>query len=701
MIIHLAGYRLLTAGSCHIYRILIASLHYISYCYIADFLLVEQEAAFAQPHPADVIMPAPSVLPDKNDLFAQYQILEDLGDFPNYSLFKVKAPNGTVKLWKKVDLQFSAASIETRLLPVIEKVQHPNLNGVSNSFLFQDKGLLFVESEFPVKTLRHRLDEIRAANPGINTGIPIAELFSYIAQAAEAIDFLNTAQHPYQGKKIAIYHRALSPDSLHVFEEKNKIVCKVGDFGLAKPIVDSNEAARHSLGLTNYDYAPPEFDEGMTTNTSDQYSLATTYVELRTGRLPFTGTLLQKLQAQLSGNPDLSLLEPNERPVVARALNRDPNARFHSCKEFIKQLQLALGGVVTIPLTASSAGISRNNSESAAPAATGNSLFGSGGGGGNSGWALSARPVGRSGGSLFNVPVKGPINTPAKPEGFSLMTPNTQASAPAPSAPAPAPKAKPTAVPALPDAKAKQSRQQTPVQAEGWSVDTPSSPSTPALPATPSNWTPGKVTASTSSTRSGSKPGSLPDVAVTPPPAAGPKESISPKARETLELIKKKQAGPSSQAVPPSVGMDKQVPGSKFLNVGSGSFPSLPALPSKMPPRGASKTSGALGETPAPVRPSNIPAARRASTPNMGVPLPNRQTAQPAVSPRQAMQSPVPLPRRSSAGLPAKPPSADPFEAIRDNVPNTSTRASWVTLVMVSIAAFCIGMLLLAYLARK
>ena len=59
-----------------------------------------------------------------------------MGDFPNYSLFKVKAPNGSIKLWKKIDLQFSSASIETRLLPVIEKVSHPNLNAISGDKRF-------------------------------------------------------------------------------------------------------------------------------------------------------------------------------------------------------------------------------------------------------------------------------------------------------------------------------------------------------------------------------------------------------------------------------------------------------------------------------------------------------------------------------------------------------------------------------------
>lgn len=630
-------------------------------------------------------MPPPaSTLQDKNDLFAQYQILEDLGDFPSYSLFKVKAPNGSIKLWKKVDLQFNSASIETRLLPVIEKVSHPYLNAVSGSFLFPDKGLLFVESEFPAKTLRHRLDEIRSHAGGQNVGIPISELFGYLSQAADGIDYLNTSQHLYQGKKIAIYHRALSPDSLHLFEEKGKIVCKVGDFGLAKPITDSNEAARHSLGLTNYDYAPPEFDEGLTTNTSDQYSLATTYHELRTGRLPFTGSLLQKLQAQLSGNPDLSLLDANERPVVARALSRDPHARFPSCREFVRHLQMALGGVVTLPIPASSAG-ARQTSSAESAGSTG-ALFG----GGNSGWALSARPVGRSGGSLFNVQAKGPVNTPAKPEGFSMTAPA------APAAPPPAPVATPKvpATPKAPEIRSQPPRVPTPVQAEGWSLETAQDKGV----TTPPPPTPDKKSADSPKVNDSSNP----EIRITPPPPqpAARADSISSKARETLELIKRKQGAPSQPAVPPPQ-LDKQVPGAKFLSTGS-----MPVLPParQAPARPASKPAGALGESPTP-RPPSMPAPRRASTPNMGVPLPNRTVQPQPATPRALSPTALAVPRRSSSGgLPEPAPGSatDPFEAIRNNLPASRTeRPSWVTLLMVSIAAFCIGMLILAYIARK
>ena len=47
-------------------------------------------------------------------------------------------------------------------------------------------------------------------------------------QAAEAVDYLTTPQHSYNGRKIAIYHRALSPDSLQLFEEKGKVQPQVG-----------------------------------------------------------------------------------------------------------------------------------------------------------------------------------------------------------------------------------------------------------------------------------------------------------------------------------------------------------------------------------------------------------------------------------------------------------------------------------------
>lgn len=72
---------------------------------------------------------------------------------------------------------------------------------------------------------------------------------------------------------------------------------------------------------------------------SDQYSLACTAFELLTGRPPFMATSMEKLfvmQVQTQP-PLLSAFDPRLRPldaVVARALDKDPAARFRSASEF-------------------------------------------------------------------------------------------------------------------------------------------------------------------------------------------------------------------------------------------------------------------------------------------------------------------------------------------------------------------------------
>jgi serine/threonine protein kinase len=590
-----------------------------------------------------------AVSAEKNDLFAQYQILEDLGDFPNYSLYKVKAPTGALKLWKKLDLQFNTAANETRLLPVAEKLHHPYVNAVTNSFMFPDKGLLFVESEFPAKTLRQRFQECRGQ--GGAPGIPVNELFSYIAQVAEGLDYLNAPNHPYQGRKIAVYHRGICPDTLHLFEEKGRMVCKVGDFGLAKPVLESAEAVRHSLGLTNYDFAPPEFDEGTVSSTSDQYSLATTYYNMRTGKLPFTGSLLSKLQSQLSGAVDLSAVDAAERPILARALSKEPTARFRTCREFVQQLQGALGSIVAVPIQPQ-----RSSNAKAMEA------FGSGSAAG-----LSAS--GRTGASLFSSNSGKAVNSPKAPEGLSLST-GSPATAKAVELGKTNGK-KTEQKSSMPIAAAKGQEQQlstlripTPKQAEGWKVESlsKSEPVTGAA-AVPEVWTPGKVTSGQTQA----------DPLTDPPPlkAEHKAEMLSPKGRETLELIKKRQAQ-AANVGNASVGERSTSSGTRLVNP-SGFGKSTESSPSGM--------KAAV---------SAAPAVHRAA-PALG-----------KVAPGAKIEPLKHTPKKSSsqAGLAAP---TKPVPELRvQPAPSTEVpKISWMTIVMVAVAAFCMGLLIIVYFSRQ
>ena len=279
-----------------------------------------------------------------------YKLLEKLGGSAFYRLWRVQAPDQSTKLWKEIDLVVGNAAVETRTLGLLVQLRHAYLNTLTNFWQLDDGNTLVIETDIPLMTLRERLTQA-GSDP-----IPASDIHEFITQAAEGLDFLNSPIHEFQGQKVAIYHRALTLDSLLLFQEGGRAVCKVSDFGLAKPVTEQNAA--HSQGLQNYDYDPPEFFEGQTAPTSDQYSLAVNYYELRTNSQPFAGSMLEQLQAKLSDRPNLSALQEPERSIVRKALASNPGDRYSSCSEFAEALRAnaaSAGAVAASSRPASSA----------------------------------------------------------------------------------------------------------------------------------------------------------------------------------------------------------------------------------------------------------------------------------------------------------------------------------------------------------
>ena len=122
---------------------------------------------------------------------------------------------------------------------------------------------------------------------------------------------------------------------------------KVSDFGLAK-LLEGSQAS--NTGKMTPAYAAPEFLEHKTSNHSDQYSLAVSYCVLRGGRLPFEGNAAQQMAGHLMLPPDLTMLPPDERSAVARALAKKPEARWPSCRAFVEVLAVASSSTAPPPL---------------------------------------------------------------------------------------------------------------------------------------------------------------------------------------------------------------------------------------------------------------------------------------------------------------------------------------------------------------
>jgi serine/threonine protein kinase len=113
---------------------------------------------------------------------------------------------------------------------------------------------------------------------------------------------------------------------------------RIADFGLAKVLEQT--IGSHS-GPCSVSYAAPEVFQMQTTGQSDQYSLAISYCQLRSGTLPFQGNQAQVMAGHLLNPPDLTALPPAERSIVARALAKKPDERWPSCRAFVDALAAA------------------------------------------------------------------------------------------------------------------------------------------------------------------------------------------------------------------------------------------------------------------------------------------------------------------------------------------------------------------------
>jgi serine/threonine protein kinase len=277
------------------------------------------------PPTADNLVLAAGVRP-----LPEYELQGLLGRGGFSEVWKASGPGGISMALKFVRCGDNAVQIETRSLELMKNIRHAHL--LSTFGYWSQDGLLIVAMELADRTLLDRLREVR--RQGLS-GIPAAELLGYMRDVARGLDYLNEPRHvSATGAQVGIQHKDVKPQNLLLVGG----TVKVADFGLAQAL--EHTTTRIGTGLTPY-YAAPEFLDGKATRWSDQYSLAVTYCELRGGRRPFEGNLNQVLAAHRSSAPDLSMLPERERPVVARALAKEPDKRWPCCWDFALALASA------------------------------------------------------------------------------------------------------------------------------------------------------------------------------------------------------------------------------------------------------------------------------------------------------------------------------------------------------------------------
>ena len=259
--------------------------------------------------------------------FPGYRLVAPIGEGGWSVVWKATRPDGKPCALKFLDCGHAATpATEIRGLQAIRQVKHPNLLEIDQ--VWSCAGYLVVAMDLADGSLLDLLDVYlnEMARP-----IPPEHVCFFLTQTAAALDFLNARQHVIDGQRVAFRHCDVKPGNLLVFGQ----TVKVADFSLAVQVTAPRWYHR-KVGTLHY--CGPEIFQGWLSDRTDQYALAVTYYQLRTGDFPFPDTPTAFCPTYVRPAPDLGRVSPAERDVLARALAPVPQDRWPSCAEMMRHL---------------------------------------------------------------------------------------------------------------------------------------------------------------------------------------------------------------------------------------------------------------------------------------------------------------------------------------------------------------------------
>lgn len=147
-----------------------------------------------------------------------------------------------------------------------------------------------------------------------------------------------------------LLHRDIKPENVVLVEPT---FAKLLDFGIALPLEVKAPDDDLLAGTIGY-LAPEQATRGPLDARTDVFQVGVVLYEMVTGRAAFGGrTPLERFAAVVAASPDLVALDEVKVPaamrgIIARALARDPGARFETAAAFLRELHETAGGPATL-----------------------------------------------------------------------------------------------------------------------------------------------------------------------------------------------------------------------------------------------------------------------------------------------------------------------------------------------------------------
>lgn len=223
---------------------------------------------------------------------------------------------------------------------IASRIRHPNVAEILDLGEHHDRlyiVLEWVDGE-PLANLRR--DAVRQG------GMPLGVAVEIVRATAAGLHAAHELADEHTREPIGLVHRDISPQNILVAFDG---VVKVVDFGVAKASGRSTEktSAGHVKGKPPY-MSPEQATGQEVDRRTDVFALGIILCQLVTGKHPFRGESdLVTLQNIVSDKPVVPPRAHNHtcpkslEAVILKAIERDPDARFQTAREFEQALEAA------------------------------------------------------------------------------------------------------------------------------------------------------------------------------------------------------------------------------------------------------------------------------------------------------------------------------------------------------------------------